>query len=114
LNSDAFPGKTYLLKIFEDDQGAIQSMTEDTDSGQPLLFSLEDLKAGKPVYNGEGEKITLTLDSDFAPQKGGHLELRFLTNVFSGAYKNFRILADVQGDTVVLRSDPNLNDPNSD
>lgn len=40
--------------------------------------------------------------------------MRYLQNGMTGAYKNFRMLLDVQGSDIVLRGDSNPDDIDSD
>lgn len=113
ITSNAFPNKTYSITVVQDAQGKIEKMVYATDSGAKDM-EISALQSARQVLYPDHNAIYLAMDSDFNVQKGGHIELEFLTNALTGKYKDFRVLVDVQGDGVVLRSDPNLSDGNSD
>jgi hypothetical protein len=115
ITSDAYAG-SYSIDITRSATGSVTSMIY-TGPNNPNGQTLTPSALGKgpvPILHMAGRDIVLlSTESDFNVQKGGHINVRFLTNGIDGNYKNFRVLIDV-GSTVVLRSDPNSDDPDSD
>lgn len=113
--TDAYAGTEYL-DVNRDASGAMTSMVYSPIGASPFTLSTQQLLSGPQLIKQlNGHNITyLSLDSDFNENTGGHAELRFLSNGITGAYLNFRILIQLEGNTITLRSDPNSSDPNSD
>ena len=115
LRSDAFPGQTYALRIVQNREGAIQEMIYQSDNGSVTVTASSLERGSQVLIRQEGHTIiSMSADGDFNPQRGGHIEIHFTTNALWGSYKNFRILVDIQGNDLVVRSDPNYSDPHSD
>jgi len=115
ITTDAFAGN-FAIDVTRASNGAVTSMIFiGPNNPNGAVLSLKDLSQGpKLIFNSQGhDVIFLSLESDFNAQKGGHLDVRFLTNGITGNYKDFRVLVDVEK-SIILRSDPNSNDPESD
>ena len=114
IETNAFAGTAYL-EINRDDSGSLKSITYRSHDGRVLSYSLAQLRAGPQVIKQDGshDVVFLSVEIDFSATKGGHANLRFLTNGIIGKYKNFRILIDAQNQ-MVLHGDANVADPQSD
>lgn len=104
----------YALDITREDSGEISLLTLHTDAGATPI-RLDDLQ--KPFLleqmSGHGV-IFLSIEHDFIASKGGHAVVRYLNSGVGGdTFRNFRILIELNNQ-VVLRSDPNPEDPESD
>ncbi len=115
VTTDAFAGTEYLA-VVRNSAGEMTGMIYTPIGASPLTLTTQQLLSGpQTIKQLNGHNITyLSLDSDFNETSGGHAELRFLTNGITGAYLNFRILIQLEGSAIVLRSDPNSSDPASD
>jgi hypothetical protein len=115
ITTDAYIGSTYVISVDRADSGEVTELTYKRDSGAIAKFSVEMLEnAPQVLLNDEGRDIILlSLEKDFNARQGGHGIVRYLHNGATGNYKDFRILIDVQKD-IVMRSDPNSSDPDSD
>lgn|GEM_PF-6408764 len=115
VESDAIPGAT-RLDLMRDTAGAITGLNCVAADGQSMVYALSQLRQKPQVIKKmDGyDVILVSVEKDFTAMKGGHAIMRFLTNGVVGAYKNFRMLVDLQGSTIVLRADSNRLDPDSD
>lgn len=115
VESDALPGMT-RLELMRDATGAITGLNCAAADGQSMVYALSQLRQKPQVIKKlDGyDVILVSVEKDFLAAKGGHAVMRFLTNGMAGSYKNFRMLVDPQGSSVVLRVDSNRNDPESD
>jgi hypothetical protein len=114
VETDAFSGSSYLDVIRADD-GVLKNLIYRGHDGKVLTFTLDQLRSSPQVVkqmNGR-DVVFLSVEKDFTAEKGGHGNMRFLQSGVSGTFRNFRILVDVQS-KIVLRSDPNPQDPESD
>lgn len=115
ITTDAFDDGNYAIDVIRNSTGALTQMiyqTPDTSNG--ILTPAQLAQGPQVIYSKQGhDALLLNTESDFNVATGGHLVLRYVTNAMSDEYKDFRVLIDVQKD-VVLRSDPNSNDPDSD
>jgi hypothetical protein len=115
ITTDAFPG-SYSIDTLRAANGALTGMVYSSPNNpNGTVYTLAKLASGPQVLlNSSGhDAVLLSLNSDFNAQKGGHLTVRYLNSGIDDSYKNFRILVDVEK-TVILRSDPDSNDPDSD
>jgi hypothetical protein len=114
VETDAFPG-TSALDVVRNDAGVMKALVYRPSDEAPKQYTLDQLQANAQLLKQvDGhDVIFLSLEKDFDPVKGGHANMRYLHSGFSGEYRNFRIALDVQKH-IVLRSDPNPQDPDSD
>lgn len=115
VDTDAYSGTEYL-DVNRDATGVMTSMVYSPINATPFTLTTQQLLSGPQLIKTlNGHNITyLSLDSDFNENTGGHAELKFLSNGITGSYLNFRILIQLEGNTITLRSDPNPSDPSSD
>lgn len=114
VTTDAFAG-TFSIDVVQDSNGAATAMVFTTPTNPHMILTLQQLKQGPQVIvNSQGHNaVFLSLSSDFDPNKGGHVIVRYLNNGIDGAYKDFRILVSITS-TITLTSDPDAADPDSD
>lgn len=115
VDTDAYAGTEYL-DVERGSSGELTGLVYRRIDGPPLAYTLDQLRQ-KPqlLKRMNGHDVTfLRLESDFSASNGGHANVRFLNDGVTGNYKNFRIGIEVQGMQLVLRSDPNPNDGDSD
>lgn len=114
IETDANPGTTKLMVIR--DGALLKGVYYEGHDGRTVTLSLEQMRQGPQVLKQSSGRdvILMSVERDFTAEKGGHANVRFLRNGISGTYKNFRVFLDIQGGKVVLRSDPNPRDPESD
>lgn len=115
ITTDAFSGTFFLDFVRDPATGELTQLSYQTPCNPNGVLTLADLSRGPQVLlNEDGHDVLfVTVESDFNAAKGGHANVRFLSNGMSGTYKNFRISIDV-GASIVLRSDPNSSDSDSD
>lgn len=118
VTTDAWPGTEYLT-IERDSHGVIDSMVYTHVDLSSVSYDLEQLRqAPQLVETYNGHKVTyISVESDFNALTGGHANVRYMSNGMNGTYKNFRVLLTVGAapkGAITLKSDPNLNDPESD
>ena len=116
ITTDAYPG-TYVISVERNSEnGEVTELTFKRDSGAVAHFPVKLLESSpQSLLNEDGrdDVIYLSLEAGFNPLQGGHGIVRYLHNGATGNYKDFRILIDIQKD-IVMRSDPNPSDPDSD
>lgn len=114
VETDAYPGIS-TFSVTRNAQGALETLVYLSRTDGDKTFTLEQLKKGPAVlkHSDGRDVVVLVLEKDFTAEKGGHAYVRFLQSGMSGTYRNFRILLDVQ-EKIILRSDPNPKDPESD
>ena len=114
ITTNAFDG-SFAIDVMRASNGAVTEMIYQTPATSNGVLTVAQLQgAPKVIYNRLGhDAILIGTESDFNPQKGGHLIVRYLNNGMDGTYKDFRVLVDIEA-KIVLRSDPNPNDPDSD
>jgi len=114
MDTDAFPG-TFSVDIGRDDTGQMTTLLVHNEKGEITTYTLDQLRQFQSVKQVKGhDAVFLRVETDFEPVHGGHATLRFLQNGLWGTYKNFRMMIDVQGKEIVLRSEPTSKDPDSD
>ncbi len=115
VESDAIPG-TNRLEIARDASGVLTSLIYITPEKQIIAYTLSQLHERPQILKQmDGHDVILvSVENDFSATQGGHANMRYLTSGISGSYKNFRMLVDVQGASIVLRGDANPDDPESD
>ena len=113
IQTDDAPGNTYI-NVTQGDDGTLQSLTYE--AAPSLTFTMADLQNGPVVLKQRSGKdaVRLKLEQPFDPVHGGHVVVQFLNNGITNCYEDFRILFDVQGTTISVRSDPDPSDPDSD
>lgn len=108
---------SWHLDVIRSSDGAMKALAyESNRKKEPAkVLTLDQLKKGPQVLKEiDGHKVIyLSIESDFTPTRGGHANVRYLESGMSDSYRNFRILVDTQG-SIVLRSDPNPKDSESD
>lgn len=116
IESDAIPGTSRLELSRDEASGALTGLYYYPADGSTIAYTFAQLRQKPQVLKKmSGYDVILAgLEKDFDPAKGGHVFVRYMTNALSSNYKNFRILLDIQGTSIVLRGDPNPRDPESD
>ena len=114
ITSDAYSG-SFAIDLMRDSSGAVTEMLYQTPDNPNGVLTLEELHQGPQVifHTQDHDVILMSLENDFDPSHGGHVVVRYLQNGADGTYKDFRIRITI-GSAVTLRSDPDLNDPDSD
>lgn len=115
VTTDAFAGTAYL-HVGRTDAGEMTHIVYQSVEGKTLPYTLAQLRSGFQILKQmDGRNvILLAVEPDFNEFKGGHAVMRFLYSGASSEYRNFRILLEPAGDKIILRSDPNLKDVESD
>ncbi|MCM2278236.1 MAG: hypothetical protein NDJ89_09190 [Oligoflexia bacterium] len=115
VTTDAFPGVS-TLDVVRGEMDEFKGMIYRGNDGAVVELSLAQLRAKPQVIKriDDHDVIYLGVEKDFEETRGGHANMRFLASGISGDYRNFRILLETQGQSLVLRSDPNFKDPESD
>lgn len=115
VETDAFPGISFL-DIARDEQGTMTRLIYRPFQKPPVSYTLDQLRQNWQVLKEvDGYKVIyIGVEKDFDAVKGGHANVRYMQSGMSGSYRNFRILLEPQGTQLVLRSDPNFKDPESD
>ena len=114
ITTDAFDG-SFSIDVMRNASGTLTQMIYQTPVTSNGVLTPAQLAQGPQViYAKQGhDAILLSTESDFNVQKGGHLIVRLVHNALEGSYIDFRVLVDVEK-TIILRSDPNSNDSDSD
>ncbi len=115
ISTDAFPGITQVEVGRDDVTFELKTLNVRSDDGHTSVYTLQQLRLFQSVKKvKDRDAVFLRVESDFEPVHGGYATLRFLQNGLWGTYRNFRMMIDVQGKDIVLRSEPSSKDPDSD
>lgn len=113
VETDAYEG-TSFIDIVRTDQGSIKAMVYRPFGHPTEILSLDQLKLPNVLKRvSDRDIVLLSVEPAFSAEKGGYATIRFLNSGISGTYRNFRILIENQKE-VILRSDPDRNDPETD
>jgi len=114
ITTDAFDG-SFAIDVVRGSTGDVTQMIYQTPVTSNGILTPAQLAHGPQlIYAKQGhDAILMSTESDFNVQKGGHMVVRYVNNALDNTYKDFRVLVDIE-QTVILRSDPSSNDPDSD
>lgn len=100
ITSDAYPGESFSMSVSRDDDGSVKSLT--VVGTDVRTYSLAQLRSPQVVLAASGHNVVLvSVKSDFTAEKGGHADIKYLTNGMTNSYKVFHVLIDIGKDIVV-------------
>ena len=98
VTSDARPGTVYQLDAILDSNGDVTGLLYSGSYLGDRCFGMKDIKKQALLVNVDGRDIVfLKALSDFDGVRGGTLELRFLYNGVTGAYRTSTITLERAG-----------------
>jgi hypothetical protein len=119
VETDAYAGVA-SLEVTQDSLGLITGVIYRDVDGTATQLALAELYQGPQVISEvNGTAVVLaSVENDFEPATGGHANVRLLKDIMAKTYMNFRFSLSAVGagavKKLVLSSEPNLHDPESD